>query len=362
MVNQKRLVQHLEALTQLPGIPNHEEQVASYMKKHLELFADEIISDQLGSVFALKKSKTKNPLRVMVAGHMDEVGFLVKDINKVGSLKIVAAGGWWSQVLMGQGVSLYNKDGDVFKGCIGSIPPHLLTAEKAKEVVPIEDMLVDIGASSKQEVLDLGIEVGDMVVLDGPFELLANGNRIMAKALDNRYGCAMSLSLLEALADVELPYDLYIGATVQEEVGLRGATTAASKINPDVAIIFDCSPANDAGGDLEALGQLGQGVLLRFADRSMLPNRCFLNRLKQTCIDHEIKYQYYLSLGGTDAGAIHKNNQGVATLTLCVVARNIHTNHSILDLEDLTSASRAALAILTELNTDGLFDMINCNQ
>ncbi len=362
MVNQKKLLKHLETLTQLPGVPNHEEQVASYMKKHLSPYADEIITDQLGSVFALKKSKNKDALKVMVAGHMDEVGFIVKDINKVGSLKIAPAGGWWSQVLMGQGVSVYNQKGRVFKGCIGSIPPHLLTPEKTKEVVPIEDMLVDIGATSKQEVLDLNIEVGDMIVLDGPFEKLANGKRIMAKALDNRYGCAMSISLLEALVDVELPYDLYIGATVQEEVGLRGATTAASKINPDVAIIFDCSPANDAGGDQQVLGQLGQGVLLRFADRSMLPNRCFLNRLKQTCINHGIDYQYYLSLGGTDAGAIHKNNQGVATLTMCVVARNIHTNHSILDLDDLASASKAALAMLTELNTQGLFDMINCNQ
>lgn len=362
MVNQEQLLKHLEVLTQLPGIPNHEEQVSAYMREQLTPYADEIICDALGSIFAVKKSKTKNAKKVMVAGHMDEVGFIVKDINSVGSIKIAAAGGWWSQVLMASPVTLYTQDGNSFKGCIGSIAPHLLTEEKRNSVIEIEDLLVDIGLTSKQEALDLNIQVGDMIVLDGKYQPLANGKRIMAKALDNRYGCAMALTILEALKDVELDYDLYIGATVQEEVGLRGATTAASKIDPDVAIIFDCSPANDADGTADVLGKLGEGVLLRFADRSMLPNRCFLNRLKQTCINHNLPYQYYLSLGGTDAGAIHKTNAGVPTLSLCIVARNIHTNHSILDVNDLESASNAAYALLNEFNSQAIEDMINCNQ
>lgn len=362
MIDQTKLLEHLKNLTQLPGIPNHEEKVMAYMKEHLSKYADTLLTDNLGSVFALKKSKNPDAKKVMVAGHMDEVGFIVKDINKVGSLKIAPAGGWWSQVLMAQGVTVYNQHHQAFKGTIGSIPPHMLTPEKAKEVIPIDEMLVDIGAKNKQEVIDLGIETGDMIVLDGPFEMLANHRRVMAKALDNRYGCALSLSLLESLSNVELPYDLYVGATVQEEVGLRGATTAASLIDPDVAIVFDCSPANDATGDPDVLGKLGEGVLLRFFDRSMLPNRCFLNHLKQICIKNDIKYQYYLSLGGTDAGTIHKHDTGVPTLTMCIVARNIHTNHSILDLDDLKSASDAAYQLLVELNSDTIFDMMNCNQ
>src|SRR5690554_3208808 len=359
---QSRLVKHLKELTSLPGIPNHEELIFQYMKQNMEKYCDEIIEDNLGSVFALKKSKEPNALKVMVAGHMDEVGFIVKDINEAGSIKISAAGGWWSQVLMASPVSLYNSDKKRFKGCIGSIPPHLLSEEKRKSVVEIDDLLVDIGATSKQELLDQNINVGDMIVLDSEFEVLFNEKRIMAKAIDNRYGCAMSLTLLEALKDVELPYDLYIGATVQEEVGLRGASTATSKIDPDLAIVFDCSPANDADGNKNELGKLGEGVLLRFVDRSMMPNRCLLNHLKQTCIDHDIPYQYYLSMGGTDAGTIHKTNSGVATLSLCVVARNIHTNHSIVDLDDLNHAYDAAYAMLSELNSNLIFDMIKCNQ
>ncbi len=359
---QEKLLQHLKQLTSIPAIPNHEEKVAKYMKENMLAYADEIVEDNLGSVFALKKSKNKDALKVMVAGHMDEVGFVVKDVNSAGSIKISPAGGWWSQVLMASPISLYNKENRRFKGVIGSIPPHLLTEEKRKAVVEIEDLLVDIGATSKEEVEQMNIEVGDMIVLDGEFEMLANNKRIMAKAIDNRYGCAMSITLLEALKDVELPYDLYIGATVQEEVGLRGAQTASYMINPDVAVVFDCSPANDADGNKTELGHLGKGVLLRFVDRSMMPNRCFLNLLKSTCEQHKIPHQYYLSLGGTDAGSIHKNNIGVATLSLCVCARNIHTNHSILDLNDLNHAYQAAYHLLSELSSDTIIDMIKCNQ
>jgi putative aminopeptidase FrvX len=362
MVNQNTLLKHLEVLTQLPGIPNHEEKVKRYMREQCEPYADEIIQDALGSLFAIKKSKNKNAKKVMVAGHMDEVGFIVKDINKVGSIKIAPAGGWWTQVLMASPITLYTQDNQSFKGCIGSVAPHLLTPEKRNSVVEMEDLLVDIGLTSKEEAINHGIQVGDMIVLEGEYQPLVDGKRIMAKALDNRYGCAMAITLLEALKDIELPYDLYIGATVQEEVGLRGATTATSMIDPDIAIVFDCSPANDADGADDVLGKLGEGVLLRFADRSMLPNRCFLNRLKQTCVNHDIPYQYYLSLGGTDAGSIHKTNAGVPTLSLCIVARNIHTNHSILDVSDLEGAYKAAFALLNEFDGQAIEDMINCNQ
>ncbi|NLA78803.1 MAG: M42 family metallopeptidase [Erysipelothrix sp.] len=361
MPNYQTLMNHLENLCLLPGIANHETQVAQYMEQHMQPFCDAIVRDNLGSVFALKKSKVKNALKVMVAAHMDEVGFIVKDINAIGNLKIAPVGGWWAQVLMASPISLYNAQGQRFKGVIGSIPPHLLTPEKRNQVVDIDDLLVDIGMTSKAQVLEHGINVGDMIVLDSEFNIL-NEQRIMSKAIDNRYGCAMSLTLLEALQDVDLPYDLYIGATVQEEVGLRGAQTAAYKLDPDVAIIFDCSPANDADGNQDELGRLGEGVLLRFVDRSMMPNRCFLKLLKDTCIEHDIPHQYYLSLGGTDAGAIHKSKAGVPTLSLCVVARNIHTNHAIVDISDIHHAFDSAQALLQKLNENIIFDIMKCNQ
>lgn len=356
-----KLLMHLENLAKLDGIASLESQVFQYMKEHLMPVSDEIITDGLGSVFGVKKSKVFNAKRVLLAGHMDEVGFMVKQINDVGSLCIYPVGGWWSQTLMSQRVRITTSEGRVYQGCIGSIPPHMLTDVKRNTPVEIQDLFVDIGARSKQEVLDMGVKLGDMVVLDGDFVRL-NEHRILSKALDNRYGCAMALAMLEAFKEIDLPFDLIAGATVQEEVGLRGAQTTANLTQPDIAIIYDCSPANDASAEQNVLGKLGAGVLLRFVDASMLPNRCMLERLKMTAITHDIPHQYYLSLGGTDAGAIHKSNMGVPTLTICICARNIHTSSSVCDVNDLKAAYLVSSRFIEELNDSTINDMITCNQ
>ncbi|MCD8574901.1 MAG: hypothetical protein LRY28_05340 [Erysipelotrichaceae bacterium] len=151
------LIKHLENLAQLDAIASVESQVFRYMHQHLSLVSDEIITDGLGSIFGVKKSKVNNAKKVLLAGHMDEVGFMVKGINDVGSLSIYPVGGWWSQTLMSQRVRVTTSDGKVYKGAIGSIPPHLLTEAKRNEVVDIADLLVDIGASSKDEVLKWGL-------------------------------------------------------------------------------------------------------------------------------------------------------------------------------------------------------------
>lgn len=352
---------HLEKLAALDAIASCEHQVMEYMRHELTLVSDTIIYDNLGSIFGVKKSKNPNAKRVLLAGHMDEVGFMVKKINEVGSLSIYPVGGWWSQTLMSQRVRVTTQQGMVYKGTIGSIPPHLLTDAKRNTVVEIEELLVDVGARSKQEAIEMGINIGDMVVLDGSFERLSE-HRILSKALDNRYGCAMALAMLATFKAVDLPFDLIAGATVQEEVGLRGAQTTAQLTQPDIAIVYDCSPANDAGGEKEVLGKLGEGVLLRFFDASMLPNRALLDRLKATAQTHSIKHQYYLSLGGTDAGAIHKANIGVPTLTICICARNIHTSSSVVDIHDLNAAYEVSKHFIAQLNDEVINDMITSNQ
>jgi len=361
-MSQSNLRVILEPLSQINGISGQESAVAQYLEKQYRKYTDEIIYDNLGSIFAVKRSKNPSAKKVLIVGHMDEVGFMVKSINKTGCLTIHPVGGWWSQTLLGQRVSVVNRQQEVFKGVIGSIPPHLLTEADRSKPVEIKNMLVDIGSTSQQETESWGIACGDMIVLDGSFEVLHGGHRIAGKAFDNRYGCALGLALLEALKDQELPVDLYIGATVQEEVGLRGAQTSAQMIQPDLALVFDCSPANDASGDEDSFGQLGKGVLLRFVDSNMLPNRCLLEAYKQVCIQHDIPYQYYLSMGGTDAGAIHKSFKGVPTLTMCICARNLHTNSSIIDINDLESAYKAVVHFVNELNEDTISDMINCNR
>lgn len=356
------LMKSLAELSQLYGISGQEQYVSRYLKNEYLKYTDEIIYDNLGSIFAVKRSKKANAKKVMIAGHMDEVGFMVKTITKTGCLTLHPIGGWWSQTLLGQRVAVINGQGKVFQGAISSIPPHLLTEADRAKPMEIKNMLVDIGARNKEEVEELNIRPGDMVVLVGDYQVLANGKRLLAKAFDNRYGCAMGLALLDALKDSELDVDLYVGATVQEEVGIRGAQTAASMIDPDMAIVFDCSPANDASGDESAFGQLGKGLLIRFVDANYLPNRHLLDALIQQCNELSLPYQYYVSMGGTDAGAIHKNTDGVPTLTMCICARNIHTNSSIIDLDDLNTAYRAALALVSGLNDERISAMICFNQ
>lgn len=344
----KEQLQWFEDLTQIDGVSGHEHDVAAYMDKAFRAMgADEIIHDQLGSLLAYKKSSNPDAKKVMILGHMDEVGFLVKQIMPSGALKLHPVGGWFSQNLLAHRFTLTTRDGKKLPGTIGSIPPHLLPEDKRNAPIQIADMLGDIGALDADDAKAMGVNVGDMIVIQGGFEVLNGGKRLLAKAFDNRYGCVMALDLFNSFKDQDLDYDLYVGASVQEEVGLRGAQTITQKVDPDFAIILDCSPANDIA-DAKALGVLGQGVLIRMADGSMIAQKSIINQFVDVCVKHDIKHQYYYSPGGTDAGIVHKSNHGVPTLTCCLVARNIHTSSSILDTEDYDGAKVAITEFLGE--------------
>lgn len=360
-LDQKTLLR-MEEMTQLFGISGQENDVRAYLAKQYAVLCDEVIYDNLGSIFGVKKSINKNAKTIMLAGHMDEIGFVVRDINATGCLSLTPIGGWWNQTLLGQRVLVKNRDGKTFKGVIGSIPPHLLSVEDRAKPMEIKQMLVDIGATNKEEVLRWGILPGDGILVEGSFVAFESGNRLLAKAWDNRYGCIMGLEVLEALQGVSLDVNLVIGATVQEEVGLRGATTAGYLVKPDVAIVFDCSPANDATGQKEEFGQLGKGPLVRFIDANYLPHRGFLNHYIDLLEREQIPYQYYQSMGGTDAGALHKQFAGILTLTMCICARNIHTNSSIIDSNDFINARRAALAMIHSLTPEKITSLLESNR
>ena len=328
-------------LTQLDGVSGNEHAVAAYLQQeYTKLGVDDIIRDNLGSIMAVRYSKKENAPKLMILGHMDEVGFLVKEIVETGVLKIHPVGGWFNQTLLSHRVRVTTRKGDVYPGTIGSIPPHMLSEAERAKPMDIPQMLVDIGATSAQEVKAWGVQPGDMIVLDGSFEVLNNGKRLLSKAFDNRYGCVMGLDILDALSGHDLEYDLYVGASVQEEVGLRGAQTITQKVKPDIAVILDCSPANDAT-DRNAIGKLGEGVLVRMADSSMIATKDLIYKLVDICEEDGIAHQYYFSPGGTDAGIVHKSHEGIKTLTCCLCARNIHTSSSILDTDDYANAKKA---------------------
>lgn len=336
-------------ISELNGVSGQENEIAAYLKKNYEDLGYPIITDQLGSIFAYKKSKNPDAKKVMVVAHMDEVGFIVQGILDNGMVRVFPIGGINEQTLLSNRVLLKGRKG-YLKGCIGSIPPHLLTKADQEKPTQIKDMLFDFGMTSKEEAIEKGIYVGAMIVSEGNFEVLNDGKRLLGKAFDDRYGIILGIEILEALKEEELPFDLYVGGSVQEEVGCRGAFTCSYAIHPDLAIVLDCSPAKDASGNKNELGQLGEGVLFRVMDRTMIAYPELIALQQEAVKKAKVKGQFYISPGGTDAGSIHKQFDGIPTLTHCLVARNIHTCSTILDVEDYLSAKKSLLYFLRHVD------------
>ncbi|WP_026690708.1 M42 family metallopeptidase [Alteribacter aurantiacus] len=332
----KETYQMFETLTQLPGAPGFEHQVRKYMKSELEKYSDEVIQDGLGGVFGVKKGDENGP-KVMVAGHMDEVGFMVTQITDKGLIRFQTLGGWWSQVLLAQRLHIITDNGPV-TGVIGSIPPHLLDEAKRKKPMDIKHMYIDIGADDRADAERIGVKPGQQVVPVCPMERMANEKKILAKAWDNRYGCGLAIELLKELKDEKTPNMLYSGATVQEEVGLRGAQVAANMIQPDIFYAMDASPANDASGEKDAFGHLGKGALLRIFDRTMITHRGIREFILDTAESNNIPYQFFISQGGTDAGRVHTSGNGVPSAVIGICSRYIHTSSSIVHIDDYDAA------------------------
>ncbi|OEH55334.1 peptidase M28 [Oceanobacillus sp. E9] len=339
---EKETLSLFKTLTELQGAPGNEHPIRAFMKDELGKYSDEVIQDNLGGTFGVKHGDGP---RVMVAGHMDEVGFMVTQITENGMLRFQPLGGWWNQVMLAQRVQVMTANGPVI-GVIGSIPPHLLTEAQRSKPMEIKNMLIDIGADDKEDVNKIGVKPGDSIVPITPFEPMANNKKILAKAWDNRYGCGLAIELLKELQNEELPNQLYSGATVQEEVGLRGAQVAANMIQPDVFYALDASPANDASGDKQAFGHLGKGALLRIFDRTMVTHKGMREYVLDTAESNNIPYQYFISQGGTDAGRVHLANDGVPSAVVGICSRYIHTSASIIHVDDYAAAKELLVKLV----------------
>ncbi|HLR54925.1 MAG TPA: M42 family metallopeptidase [Pseudogracilibacillus sp.] len=338
--------QMFKTLTELQAAPGDEKRVRDYMSEELSKYADDVIYDNLGSVFGEKQGEGP---RVMVAGHMDEVGFMVTQITENGMIRFQTLGGWWNQVMLAQRVQVMTKEG-VVPGVIASTPPHLLTEEQRKKPMDVKQMLIDIGADDKADAEQIGVTPGDSIVPLCPFTPMANDKKILAKAWDNRYGCGLSIELLKELKDTSLSNHLFSGATVQEEVGLRGAQSAANLIQPDLFFALDASPANDTAGDKKEFGQLGSGALLRIFDRTMITHPGMREFILDTAKTQDIPYQYYVSQGGTDAGRVHTAQSGIPSAVIGICSRYIHTAASMIHVDDYAAAKELIVHLVK--NTD----------
>jgi len=337
-----------KSLTEAPGAPGFEGPVRKIMEDHLKDYSEKLIYDNLGSVFGVKTGDQEGP-RIMVAGHMDEVAFMVSRINEKGFIQFQTLGGWWSQVLLAQRVEILTDKGAI-PGVISSIPPHVLTDEARKRPMQIKNMFIDIGADSKEDAEQLGVRPGQPIVPVCPFTVMANEDKIMAKAWDNRYGCALSIELMKEIQNETHPNIIYSGATVQEEVGLRGAATAANMIEPDLFIALDASAAGDIPGVTEGMGKLGGGLLMRILDRTMVTLPGLRDYVIDLCDAEDIKYQYFVSMGGTDAGRVHTTGKGVPSLVIGIPARYIHSHAAIIHKADYEAAKKLLLALVKRMD------------
>jgi putative aminopeptidase FrvX len=345
-------VQLLKELTEAHGIPGYETPVRAIVRRYLEPLG-ELSQDKIGSVICRKEGSSTSP-KVMLAGHMDEIGFMVKHITKEGFLRFLPLGGWFDQVLLGQRVIIQTRDNEVI-GVIGSKPPHLISADERTKVVQKKDMYIDIGASSQEEVESAGVRVGDPIVPRADFVEMVGGKTFLSKAFDDRVGVALAISAMQALDSADHPNTLYGVATVQEEVGLRGATTSVRSVDPDVAIVLESDIAGDVPGikPEESSVKLGAGPTVLIYEGRMIPNL----RLRQLIMDvaHEegIPLQVsYVEGGSTDGAAIHLHHTGVPTAVLAVAARHIHSHSSIIHREDYNNAVNLLTAVIKRLDTD----------
>ncbi|OIJ18301.1 peptidase M28 [Anaerobacillus alkalidiazotrophicus] len=343
----------LKALTDANGIPGDEREPREVMRKFIEPYADEVTQDHLGSLIAKKTGAAEGP-KIMVAGHLDEIGFMVKSIDDKGFLRFQTVGGWWGQVMLAQRVTVMTRKGNV-PGVIGSKPPHILPPEARKKPVEIKDMFIDIGASSKEEAMEFGVLPGDSIVPVCEFTVLKNEKMLMAKAWDNRIGCAIAIEVLRQLKDVDHPNTVYGVGTVQEEVGLRGARTSAHFIQPDIGFGVDVGIAGDTPGvtEKEALAKMGKGPQIIIYDASMISHKGLRDFVTDTADEAGIPYQFdSVAGGGTDSGAIHLTANGVPALSITIATRYIHTHAAILHRDDFENAVKLIVEVIKKLDKD----------
>ncbi len=343
----------LKTLTETPGVSGFEGPIRQLLFEYFSSLSAEIKTDKLGSLIAVKEGRSVEP-KIMLASHMDEVGFMVTQITEEGFIKFQPLGGWWNQVMLDQRVEILTAN-DTVPGVIGSKAPHILTPEETKQPVKIETMFIDVGSTSKEETEKIGIRQGDPIVPFSPFTVCKNSKSFMAKALDDRAGCAMTVEVFQSLDKADHPNTVYGVMTVQEEVGLRGAATSVDVVKPDLAIIIDVTVGTDTPGISDSAvatkTYLGKGPVIGFYDASMIPHIPFRDLVVQTAEENNIPYQVeVMTGGGTDAGKIHVYRQGVPSIVIGIPVRYIHGHVGIAHLEDYQNALELVLNLVKKID------------
>ena len=337
----------LKKLSDAPGVSGFEEEIREIIIDELKDHVDEVEVDQMGNVITTRKGKP-NGKKIMLAAHMDEIGLMIRYIDKDGFIKFSKIGGINDQMLLNQEVTIHTDDGEV-TGVIGSKPPHRMKESERKKILDYENMFIDIGAKTKEEAEER-VKLGDPITIKQEFTKL--GNFYKGKALDNRIGCAI---MIEVMKRAETDATLYGVGTVQEEVGLKGAKTSAFKLNPDMALALDVTIAGDHPGikEEDAPAKMGKGpavILVDASGRGLITHPMVKKLIITAGNEDVIPYQLEVSEGGTtDATAIHLTREGIPTGVISPPTRYIHTPVSVVDMEDVENAVNLILAVLKRL-------------
>ncbi len=337
----------LRRLCQTPGVPSREEQIRQVVFEEMQSLVTEVIVDTMGNVIGHKKGMD-GPV-VMLAAHMDEIGFLVKHIDDKGFLRLQPLGGFDPRVLVAQRVDVHASSGERLTGVLqpAAKPVHLQTEDERGKPFKLPDLFVDIGLNGEQA--RARVEVGDPVTLSRNTDMV--GGNIISKAMDNRVGVYVLLESLRLLGAHQC--EIYAVATTQEEIGVRGAITSAYHLQPDVGIALDVTLANDIPGASEAdrITELGKGPALKIMDSFSVSHPKIVRHFRDVASAHDIPYQMeILPLGGTDAGGIQRSRQGVPAFTLSIPCRYVHTVNEMVSIADVDCAVTLLQQYLEEMH------------
>jgi len=341
------IVKTLEKLSNACGVSGREDEVKGLMKKFLKPYVDEIREDKLGNVIGIRKGK-KNAPKVMLAAHMDEIGLLVKTVSKEGFLQFAKIGGIDDRILLAQKVIVYTEKGPLH-GIIGSKPPHIQKEEERKKVITYDQLFIDIGAKNQEEAKKMGVKIGDPISFDVRFSKVGK-DTVVGKAFDNRIGCTVMIEVMKRLNKNKCT--VYAVGTVQEEVGLRGAATAAFGINPDVGIAIDVTVAGDMPGvkETEAPIKMRKGPSITVADRGLITHPKVLRLLVDAAEENKIPYQLEAGLpGSTDAARILLTREGVPSGVISIPTRYIHSPTALLSIKDAENSVKLTVAAIQKV-------------
>ena len=352
------LIRELSNANGAPGFEN--EVLKKIMSNNETVFNYEKDSTQNLYLYLKDNYKQDEP-SILLDAHSDEVAFMVQSIKKNGMIKVLPLGNVVPNNATAQKMRILTNSGLYVKGIVASKPIHFMKADEIDKNITVDDLMVDVGASSRDEVMnDYQIEVGAPVVPDVEFEYFEEHDIMMGKAFDNRLGCACVVETMKKIADQKMNFNVVGGIAAQEEVGTRGAKVTSNRVKPKIAIVFEGTPADDNFKEEdEAQSVLKRGPQIRIRDRSMISNPALVSFAKNVAKDLDIPVQLAVRKGGgTNGGEIHLSNLGVPTIVLGVPVRYVHTSNGISTLTDFRNCVNLAVGIIKEFNNKGL-DSLN---